>query len=100
MIVTPWVRERLAFLRQERRLLAQGYRMHETDWEIHRGVRRREVILDAKVSTDGKYVYTKLGFRPGTQPDLGNQDRQAMAQDPNALQLGFAPRSDGFDHGR
>lgn len=42
-------------------MLAAGYRRFETDWEIHRGYRWRDVILDAKVSVDGKYVWTKIG---------------------------------------
>ncbi len=61
MIVTNFTRRALAFRREERTLLAQGYRRHETDWEIHRGGRWRDVIVDAKVSVNGKYVYTKLG---------------------------------------
>jgi hypothetical protein len=56
-----FIRRCLAFRREEKRLLAQGYRRHETDWEIHRGSRKDERIVDAKVSVDGKYVYTKLG---------------------------------------
>lgn len=38
-----------------------GYRRHETDWEIHRGARTDEHIVDAKISFDGRYVWTKLG---------------------------------------
>lgn len=50
-----------AFRKQGKELLAKGYRRHETDWEIMRGHRMEEVIIDAVISTDGKYVYTKLG---------------------------------------
>lgn len=46
---------------EERKLTAEGYRKHETDWEIHRGGRLRERIVDARVSVDGRYVWTKLG---------------------------------------
>lgn len=63
MRVTDFTRRALAFRREARRLEAAGYRRHETDWEIHRGGRHDEVILDAKISVDGKYVYTKLGKR-------------------------------------
>jgi hypothetical protein len=63
VIVNDRTRRALAFRRQERALLAEGYRRHETDWEIHRGFRRDHVIVDARVSVDGKYVYTKLGKR-------------------------------------
>jgi hypothetical protein len=59
--VTEFTRNALAFRRQKRRLEAEGYRMHETDWEIHRGFRYDERIVDAKVSVCGRYVYTKLG---------------------------------------
>jgi hypothetical protein len=64
MRVTDFTRECLAVRREEKRLKAAGYRRHETDWEIHRGYRWREVIVDAVVSVDGKYVWTKLGERP------------------------------------
>ena len=64
MIVTARTRQGLAFRREERRLLALGYRQHETDWEIHRGGRYKERIIDAKISVDGKYVYTLIGPRP------------------------------------
>lgn len=37
--------------------------MHETDWEIHRGAEFGKRIVDAVVSVDGLYVYTKLGER-------------------------------------
>lgn len=61
MIVTAWVLRALAIRREERKLTALGYRRHETDWEIHRGGRTRERIIDAKVSCDGLYVWTLLG---------------------------------------
>lgn len=62
MLMTKWAREALAFRRQERKLLSQGYRRHETDWEIIRGLGQHDdVILDAVVSVDRKYVYTKIG---------------------------------------
>lgn len=61
MRVTDRTRRALAFRRQERTLTNEGYRRHETDWEIHRGGRHDEVIVDVKISTCGKYVYTKLG---------------------------------------
>lgn len=53
----------LAFRRQEKKLLALGYRRHETDWEIHRGYRYNDIIIDARISVDGKYVYTLIGPR-------------------------------------
>lgn len=61
MKVTEHTRRALAIRREARRMLAAGYRRHETDWEIHRGYRWRDVIVDAKVSVDGKYVWTKIG---------------------------------------
>jgi hypothetical protein len=61
--VTDFTRNALAVRRERRRLEAVGYRQHETDWEIHRGFLCDHVIVDAKVSVDGKYVYTKLGKR-------------------------------------
>lgn len=61
MVVTEHTKRALKFRREERAMKALGYRRHETDWEIHRGYRTSEVILDAQVSVDGKYVYTLLG---------------------------------------
>ena len=61
MKFTSLTRQALRIRREERKLLSAGYRKHETDWEIHRGSRYGEVILDAKVSVDGRYVYTLLG---------------------------------------
>jgi hypothetical protein len=62
-----WIKGTLALRRERRKLTALGYRRHETDWEIHRGMAARngEVILDAIVSVDRRYVYTKIGTRDG-----------------------------------
>ncbi len=64
MKVTARTKEALAFRREEKDLLARGYRRHETDWEIHRGGKYDQRILDAKISCDGLYVYTKIGVPP------------------------------------
>ena len=61
MKVTELTRRALAVRREEKQMTALGYRKHETDWEIHRGARFGNVIVDAKVSADGKHVWTKLG---------------------------------------
>ena len=61
MKVTQLTRDKLAFRRQEADLLAMGYRRHETDWEINRGFQTDKVIIDAIISINGKYVYTKIG---------------------------------------
>ena len=63
MRVTENTRRILAARRENRDLTAQGYRRHETDWEIHRGFMacKDYRILDARVSVDGLYVYTKVG---------------------------------------
>ena len=63
MRVTPRTRDLLAARREARKLQAQGYRRHETDWEIHRGARYRDVIIDVQISVDGKYVWTLLGSK-------------------------------------
>lgn len=60
-----FIRSCLASRREAKKLEAQGYRCHETDWEIHRGGRYDEIILDAKISVCGKYVWTKLGAGGG-----------------------------------
>jgi hypothetical protein len=65
MKVTEFTRGALTVRREDRRMKALGYRKHETDWEIHRGLGAMDqVILDAKISADGKHVWTKVG-RPG-----------------------------------
>jgi hypothetical protein len=64
MIVTEFTRRALASRREHRKLTAEGFRRHETDWEIHRGCMSGMVIVDVKISACGTYVYTKLG-RPG-----------------------------------
>jgi hypothetical protein len=70
VIVTEFTRSALAYRREVRDLTKQGYRQHETDWELHRGwaswenARSKDGkwrIVDAKISQCGKYVYTKLG---------------------------------------
>ncbi len=61
MLVTDRTRRALAYRREQRHLEGLGYRQHETDWEIIRGGRTNERILDAKISIDGKHVYTKIG---------------------------------------
>lgn len=66
MKVTAHTIQALAARREERRMKAAGYRKHETDWEIHRGGRQKERIVDAQISQCGKYVWTKLGLEQGT----------------------------------
>ncbi|NSX15010.1 hypothetical protein HTY52_13080 [Cupriavidus taiwanensis] len=64
MIVTEFTRQALTVRREERRMRAQGFRKHETDWEIRRGGRCDEVIVGVQISACGKYVWTKIG-KPG-----------------------------------
>lgn len=65
MLVTEFTRWALRVRREDKRMTAAGYRRHETDWEIIRGLgRHEEVILDARISVDGKYVWTKVGKGP------------------------------------
>ncbi len=64
------VRRRRAVREERERMEAAGYRKHETDWEIHRGARWRERIIDAVVSQDGLYVWTKLGPANETGAEL------------------------------
>lgn len=61
MILSELTKQLLASRREDRKMRAAGYRKHETDWEIHRGGRYQDVIVDAKISVDRKYVWTKLG---------------------------------------
>lgn len=61
MKVTEVTKSVLAVRKEIREMEAAGFRKHETDWEIHRGGRWNERIVDVKISVDGKYVWTKLG---------------------------------------
>jgi hypothetical protein len=61
MKLTECSKRVLAARRENRDLTAAGYRQHETDWEIHRGGKMDQVIVDVKISTCGKYVWTLLG---------------------------------------
>lgn len=62
MKVTDRTRKALAARRELRRMTALGYRRHETDWEVNRGLgQTHKVITDAKISACGKYVYTLIG---------------------------------------
>ena len=49
--------------REQRDMLKAGYRHHETDWDIIRGNRRGEVILDVKIDASGLGVWTKIGHK-------------------------------------
>ena len=64
MFVSKRLREMVAFRRQARDLYAKGYQRHETDPRIIRGGLWDHIIIDAVISVDGKYVYTKLGPKP------------------------------------
>ncbi len=58
MRVTSFTRNALSFRRQERDLKRLGYeRAHEPCWELDRGFRTRERIVDVKIDTTGKSLY-------------------------------------------
>ncbi len=63
MKFTSFTKRALAARREQRKMKSEGFRIWETDWEIHRGFRTDEVIVEARISICGKYVYTKLGKR-------------------------------------
>jgi hypothetical protein len=65
MKVTDFTRKALKIRREYRDLTAEGYRKAETDWEINRGHLMDHVIVDAKISACGRYVYTKIGLEEG-----------------------------------
>lgn len=60
MKVNGYTKAAPAIRRERRDMESRGYRQHETDWEIHRGARIGERIVDAKISVCGRYIYTKL----------------------------------------
>lgn len=61
MKVTEFTKSTLAYRRESKRMTLLGFRRHETDWEINRGGRQNERIVEAVISEDGKYVWTRLG---------------------------------------
>jgi hypothetical protein len=63
MIFTKFTKEALAVRRENRRMEALGYGRHETNWEIIRGFFKDHRIVDAKISIDGRAVWTKIGPR-------------------------------------
>lgn len=65
MLVTTFTRNAISNRREERKLTKLGYHKHETDLEIHRGSAIGGKIIGAKISVDGRYVYTLLDT---TQP--------------------------------
>lgn len=65
MRVTEATRAVLAFRRQRRELERQGYvLLPEPYWEVVRGDRWREQIVDVKISTNGKSLYVKTEAAP------------------------------------
>lgn len=56
-----YIKEILKSRRFARKMEAQGYRRHETDWEIVRGSRQNEKIVDVVIDVNGKSVWTKIG---------------------------------------
>jgi hypothetical protein len=64
MRVTDRTKSILACRRQRRELIAAGWD-HVSDpvWEIDRGGRWDEVIIDVKIATDGKSLYVKTAKR-------------------------------------
>lgn len=67
MKFTSRTRHALAVRREARRMTKLGYRKHETDWELNRGLMWDMRITDARVSCDGKYVWTKIGVDTKTE---------------------------------
>ncbi|RUV07952.1 hypothetical protein EOA79_02360 [Mesorhizobium sp. M1A.F.Ca.IN.020.03.2.1] len=63
MLVTNFTRRALAYRKQKRDLLAQGYEeIGESGgklWELHRGKRMGHRIVAAVIATDGKSLYVK-----------------------------------------
>ena len=60
MRVSELTKERLKARREHRIMTACGYKKHETDWEIHRGAKVGQKIVDVKISADGRHVWTKI----------------------------------------
>lgn len=61
MKVTDYTRKALAGRRERRDMERAGYRLHETDWEVLRGHKFDQEIVDVRISFDRKHVWTKLG---------------------------------------
>ncbi len=64
MRVTPFTREILAYRREQRAMLADGWEhVAEPKWELVRGGRWRSHIVDAKPDASGKGVWLKIELR-------------------------------------
>lgn len=57
-----FIKSCLKVRREDKKMKALGYKMHETDWEIIRGGDYDKVIIDVKISADKKHVWTKVGL--------------------------------------
>jgi hypothetical protein len=64
MLVTDFTRQSIAFRRQQRVLLADGYEEVGEGggklWELYRGYRTRQSIKDVKIATHGKSLFVKI----------------------------------------
>ena len=64
MKVTKFTKDAIAYRRQQRRLLADGWdHVEDPVWEIDRGGRCDEVIVAVEIATDGKSLYVKTAKR-------------------------------------
>jgi hypothetical protein len=62
--ITQRTRDVLAYRKQQRELLALGWdHVPDPVWEIDRGGRWDEIIVDVKIATDGKSLYVKTAPR-------------------------------------
>jgi len=96
--MTESVKLMLSARRERRRLLALGYHPHETNPEITRGHRRDEIIIDAIISADGKYIYTKIG-KPGETAAVSEAQRdQAGSRRQRDQSKGHAGTGRDVDH--
>ena len=57
----PFIHKVRAMRKESRFFSSRGFTQHEPDWEIVRGGKQDEVILEVAISSDGKSIWTKVG---------------------------------------
>lgn len=65
MKVTDLTRRLLAFRREQRSMLAQGYKLVEVEWQFHRGATKyckEGKVTDVKVCIDNQHLWIKTNL--------------------------------------
>lgn len=61
MKVNKFTKRVLQYRRETKKMNAAGFVLVEPDWEIMRGSRQDEVVLDVKICCDRKHIWVQIG---------------------------------------